>query len=85
MTSTSGIAADGFLLSLAAIATGAAALVRLRLVQGLAPWLLASGILFAPMLLPLPVPNRSLVFMAVGFTTAAWLLDHPPTIAGRAR
>jgi hypothetical protein len=85
VTSTAGSLTREFLLSLAAIATAAAALVRLRLVPGLAPWLLALGILFAPMLLPLPVPNRSLVLLALGFALAAWLLDHSPTMPVRAR
>lgn len=85
VTSMLGDSVGEFLLSLATIATAAAALVRLRTVPGLAPWLLASGIVFAPMVLPTPVSPRASILLTGGFALAAWLLDHPPTLSARSR
>lgn len=85
VSSISGSSMGEFLLSLAAIATAAAALVRLRTVPGLAPWLLASGILLAPMFLPTPVSPAASILLAGGFALGAWLLDHPPTLSGRSQ
>ncbi len=60
-------------------------IVRTCPTPGMAPWLFASGILLAPMILSQPVPPQSLVAMTLGFLFAAWLLDRAPIAAGVAR
>ena len=45
---------------------------------GSAPWLLGASMALAPVLLPHPLPMRSLALLAGALYSAAWLLDHPP-------
>jgi hypothetical protein len=53
-------------------------LLRLALPVGSAPWILGVGLLLTPVLLPHPLPVRSLVLLAAALFWAARLLDHPP-------
>jgi hypothetical protein len=65
-------------LGLANAAALGCVLLRLRPPAGVLPWLLCALILLASLLLPQPVPTRSLVTVAAALLSAAWLLDHPP-------
>jgi hypothetical protein len=65
--------------------TAGTMLARLCPTPGMAPWLCASGILLAPMILSPSTSSSSLIAMAVGFLLAAWLLDHSPIAAGGTR
>ncbi|MFN0007464.1 MAG: hypothetical protein ACKVXR_06105 [Planctomycetota bacterium] len=62
---------------LAIVALGSL-LLRLDLAAGAAAWLMGIAILVAPLLLPDPLPARSLIFLSAALLSASWLLDHPP-------
>jgi len=71
--------APGRVLPMIVAAVAASAVLgRLRLPRTLAPWLLACGLLLAPVVLPTPVRATSLLALAAAFGLGAWLLDHPP-------
>jgi len=53
-------------------------LLRLDSMVGSAPWLLGMAILLSPLLLPDPLPARSLLLLPGALLSASWLLDHPP-------
>jgi hypothetical protein len=54
-----------------------ALLLACRLPRGLGPWLLGAGAAIAPLLLPSPIPVRSLLALTFALFLAAALLDHP--------
>lgn len=62
-------------LTIAALGT---LLLRLNLAAGSATWLLGIAILLSPLLLPEPLPPRSLILLSGALLLASWLLDHPP-------
>jgi len=64
--------------ALVATASASTALARLRIQPATAIWLLATGLLLAPMLLSQPIPARTPILLGAAFALAAQLLDRPP-------
>jgi hypothetical protein len=77
-----GIQVVGILPPLATEVAAGTMIARLCPTPGVAPWLCASGILLAPMILPRSVSSSSFVVMTAGFLAAAWLLNHIPIGGG---
>ena len=73
-------AGEGIRLALGCVGLAAlgGVLLRLRLPIGFVPWILVATVVSTPLLLPDPVPARSLAAVAAALLSAAWLLDHPP-------